>query len=148
MTINAGSRPAVAPLDRAELGRLRAFGGTHLVAVADDRAVVGYLLAFAQSCAYDGEEFRYFVAQLRQPFLYVDQVAVDPQRKRSGIGGKLYAALLEHARAQQAQLLCCEVNTTPANPASLDFHWRLGFAPIGNGDTLDGRRVTFLVRSV
>lgn len=113
----------------------------------DDGAVVGYLLAFAHDCAYDGEEFRYFVAHLQQPFLYVDQLAVDPQRKRLGIGGQLYAALFERARARQVELLCCEVNTAPPNPASLEFHRRLGFAAMGNGDTLEGRRVTYLVRS-
>jgi predicted GNAT superfamily acetyltransferase len=148
LRINAGSRPAVAALDRAELDRLLALGEGHRVAVAGDGAVVAYMLVFAHTCAYEAEEFQYFLAHLQQPFLYVDQLAVDPGRNRSGIGSRLYAALLELARKRQIEWLCCEVNTSPPNPASLDFHRHLGFTAMGNGDTLDGRRVTFLVRKV
>ena len=132
----------------AELGRLLAFGGIHLVAVGDEATVVGYMLACMRTDGYDGEEFRYLVERIRRPFLYVDQLAVEPRRKRSGVGGKLYEALIEHARARDVECLCCEVNSSPPNPASLDFHVRLGFTAIGTGDTLDGRRVTFLARGV
>jgi hypothetical protein len=146
LKINAGNGPAVAALDRAELDRLLALSDTHRVAAAGDGAVVAYMLVFAHRCAYDGEEFQYFLAHLGEPFLYVDQVAVDPGRKRSGIGRQLYQALIELARTRQIGALCCEVNTIPSNPASLEFHRQLGFTAVGNGDTLDGRRVTFLVR--
>jgi uncharacterized protein len=118
------------------------------VAGTADAPVVGYMLVFAHYCAYDGEEFRYFVGHIREPFLYVDQVAIDPRHRRAGIGGKLYAALREHARARQVGTLCCEVNTAPPNPASLEFHTRLGFTAVGDGDTLDGRRVAYLIKSV
>ena len=148
MSINAGARPAVAPLDAAELDRLRGLSSQHLVAVTDAGVVVGYLLAFDDRCAYDGEEFQYFLAQLRRPFFYTDQIAVEPARRGSGLGRQLYEALIARARAQQVEMLCCEVNTVPPNPASLDFHRWLGFTVIGNGDTLDGRRVAFLVRKL
>ena len=146
LRINALSRPAVAPLDRAELERLLSFGADHRVAETADAAVVGYMLVFAHHCAYDGEEFRYFVGQIREPFLYVDQVAIDPQHRRAGIGGQLYAALCEQARARQVKVLCCEVNTAPPNPASRAFHVRLGFTAAGEADTLDGRRVAYLIK--
>jgi len=148
LNINAASRPAVASLDRTELERLRAVGAGHLVAVAANGEVVGYLLAFAHQCSYDGEEFQYFLGRLPQPFLYVDQLAVDALHRRSGIGAALYGVVAARAREQSVALLCCEVNSMPPNPASLDFHRRLGFTIIGNGDTLDGRRVSFLVKSV
>ncbi len=148
LSINAGNRPAVAALDRAELERLRGLSDMHLVAVAGDGALIAYMLVFADRCAYDGEEFQYFRAHLSPPFLYVDQVAVDPRRTRSGVGTRLYGELLELAAARRIGALCCEVNTSPPNPASLEFHRRLGFTAIGNGDTLDRRRVTFLVRNV
>jgi predicted GNAT superfamily acetyltransferase len=148
LRINVGSRPAVAPLERAELDRLLALGDDHRVAVADDGAVVAYMLVFTHDSAYDGEEFRYFGARLQRPFLYIDQVAVDPARKRLSIGGRLYERLLGLARSRQIEWLCCEVNTSPMNAASLEFHHRLGFIAMGNGDTLDGRRVAFLVRKV
>jgi uncharacterized protein len=147
LRINASHWPAVASLDHAELDRLLALSDAHRVAVAGD-AVVGYMLVFARHSAYDGEEFQHFRAQLPDPFLYVDQVAVEPAHRRMGIGRRLYQALLELAGQQPIAWLCCEVNLRPPNPASLDFHRRLGFTVMGNGDTLDGRRVAFLARKL
>jgi predicted GNAT superfamily acetyltransferase len=146
--INASSRPAVAALDAAELDRLLALSNHHLVAATAEGAVVAYLLAFDDGCAYDGEEFQYFLAQLRRPFFYADQIAVESGRIGSGLGRQLYETLLAHARARNVATLCCEVNTVPPNPASLHFHRRLGFTVMGIGDTLEGRRVAFLVRKV
>jgi uncharacterized protein len=148
LKINAASRPAVASLDRTELDRLLALSDIHKVAVAADGAVLAYMLAFAHHSAYDGEEFQYFLAHFNQPFLYVDQVAVDAECHRSGIGSQLYGALFALARSRQIEWLCCEVNSSPPNPASLDFHRQLGFTAVGNGDTLDGRRVIFLARKL
>ena len=147
LRINARCRPAVAALDPRELERLLNLRAAHRVAVAGDGAVVGYMLVFDARSAYDGEEFQYFLSRLKEPFLYVDQIAVDPDRSRAGVGKALYGSLLELARSQQINCLCCEVNTTPPNPVSLDFHRTLGFSIVGNGDTLDGRRVAFLVRN-
>jgi predicted GNAT superfamily acetyltransferase len=148
LRINARCRPAVAALDARELERLLHLCVAHRVAVAEDGAVVAYMLVFDGRCAYDGEEFLYFISRLKEPFMYFDQIAVDPDRSRAGVGRALYGSLLELARSQQIKCLCCEVNTTPPNPVSLDFHRTLGFSPVGNGDTLDGRRVAFLLRNV
>jgi predicted GNAT superfamily acetyltransferase len=147
LRINAGCRPAVAALDAAELDRLLTLGDAHRVAVLG-AGVIAYMLVFARPCAYDGEEFQYFCSGLPEPFLYVDQIAIDPDHSRSGVGRQLYGALVELARSQQIRWLCCEVNTIPPNRASLDFHRSLGFSSIGNGDTLDGRRVAYLARNV
>ena len=138
----------MAPLDRAELARLLAFGGSVRVVAAEEGAVAGYMLVFARGSAYDGEEFRHFSTQLREDFLYVDQLAIDGGQQRSGAGRRCYEALADEARARGIALLCCEVNTDPPNSASLEFHQRLGFTLIGNGDTLDGRRVAFLVKKI
>lgn len=145
LRINETSRPAVAALAHADLRRLLVMGGLHLVAEADDQTVVGYAFSFANGDSYDGEEFRYFATHLHQPFIYIDQVAAARHRQREGIGRKLYAALVDHARTLGISTLCCEVNTSPPNPASLEFHRRLGFECIGEGSILDGREVAFLV---
>jgi hypothetical protein len=148
LRINAAHRPAVAALDRHELDRLLSLSDAHRVAVQREGEIGGYMLVFDRHCAYDGEEFRYFRARLREPFLYVDQVAVDPRHLRCGVGRRMYQALLELAGKTQIGWLCCEVNDSPPNPASLEFHRQLGFTVIGNGDTLDGRRVSFLLKKV
>jgi predicted GNAT superfamily acetyltransferase len=148
LRINGANRPSVAALDRAELARLLALGVSGHVVVAEDGAIAGYMLVFARGSEYDGEEYRYFSTQLREDFLYVDQVAIDSARQRSGAGRRCYEALTDEAKARGIALLCCEVNTVPPNPASLEFHQRLGFTVIGNGDTLDGRRVAFLSKKI
>lgn len=148
LRINAGGRPGVAPLEGAELGRLLACGGLHLAALAGDRTIVGYALTIFSGDPYDGEEFRYFADRFDQPFIYIDQVAIDRQRKRQGVGSKLYGALIDRARARGIGMLCCEVNTAPANPVSLEFHQRLGFACIDAGSVRDGRQVAFLTKAL
>jgi len=148
LRINAAHQPAVAALDQRELERLLSLGDAHRVALVGAGDVGGYMLVFDRRSAYDGEEFGYFCARLHEPFLYVDQVAVDPSQVRSGVGRRMYQALLELAGQRQIGWLCCEVNDFPPNPASLEFHRRLGFTVIGNGDTLDGRRVSFLLKIV
>ena len=148
LRVNAESRPAVAAMDEVELSRLLALGGTHLVAIDSDRTVLGYVLAFAKSDPYDGEEFRHFAAQIPQPFLYVDQIAMLRRAQRQGIGRMLYRRLSDHATARGISVLCCEVNTSPLNAISLEFHARLGFSQIGALNVLDGRNVALLIRPV
>ena len=87
--INAGSRPAVAPLDDRELSRLLGLGGFHLVGVVDDQ-VLGYLLSFPNDAEYDGEEFRCFQRIVPEPFFYIDQIAVRAEHHRRGVARQLY----------------------------------------------------------
>ncbi len=44
--------------------------------------------------------------------------------------------------------LTCEVNLEPPNPASLEFHRRIGFSEVGRLNTRDGRTVALLSRNV
>ena len=75
-------------------------------------------------------------------------MAVAPEARRRGLARLLYAALEADALADGISTLCCEVNTVPANPASLAFHADLGFRGAGSLATRDGRRVTLLVRDL
>ncbi len=147
LALNAAARLHVAPLDRAELSRLRGLGSSHLVAAQGD-AVVGYLLGFDSGDAYDGEEFLELRARLGRSFVYVDQVVVLASARGSGVGRSLYEALERIARERNRECLCCEVNTSPENPGSLAFHARLGFAEIGTLTTRDGREVVLLRRPI
>ena len=143
LSINAGARPAVAPLDAAELDRLRGLSAITWWPRPRPAPWSGIYWPLMIAAPTTARSFSYFLAQLRRPFFYADQIAVAPARQGSGLGRQLYQALIAHARAQRVATLCCEVNTLPPNPASLEFHRRLGFTVLGNGDTLDGRRVAF-----
>jgi predicted GNAT superfamily acetyltransferase len=139
LAINAASLPAVTPLDAAELARLLSFANIALVAVRGDE-VVGYAISMPRHAEYDGEEFLEFRKLIPHPFLYIDQLAVAPAHKGSGIARALYETLESAARELGQTLLCCEVNTLPPNPVSAVFHRALGFAPCGKLATRDGSR--------
>ena len=144
--INADSQPHVARLWPAELTRLRALSAEHVVVANEAGGVIGYALVFAHDADYDGEEFQILRQRLAEPFLYIDQIALAPSARGRGIGRLVYAGLAQRAAAQGRRTLCCEVNRQPANPASLAFHERLGFRPLGTLATQDGRQVVLLQR--
>jgi len=58
--------------------------------------------------------------------LYWLHIAVDPARRREGIGANLYAALIDHGASHGATTLRSEARE--ARPASLAFAEHLGFA--------------------
>ena len=144
LQVNADSRPHVAPLNRAELERLRGLGGVVLIA-AGAGAVAGYLIAFPDSAAYDGEEFQYFQQHCGHPFTYIDQVAVSCSFRLRGVARSLYEGAAVHARFPAPTRRCCEVNIDPPNPGSMEFHRRLGFERLAELRVSDGRVVALLV---
>jgi predicted GNAT superfamily acetyltransferase len=80
----------------------------------------------------------------------VDRIALAPAARGSGTGERLYRELLALLAADPDRVglpLACEVNTRPANPGSLRFHQRLGFAEIGANDHGD-KAVVYLARAV
>ena len=146
LAINTLCTPNVAPLDRQELHRLLDLAAPARAALSGEQ-VAGYLLAIPDTADYDGEEFGHFL-QLGGPFLYVDQVAVDPGVHNQGVGARLYADLIAFAARTGCAKLYCEVNLRPPNPGSLRFHRRLGFVQIGELETTDRRRVALLIHDV
>jgi hypothetical protein len=146
LNLNAEAQPAVTSLDRAELLRLCALSQAHLVAVDSGNSILGYALAFYHDADYEGEEFQALKSLLAEPFLYVDQIVISRAVRGTGLGRALYEQLEITANRQGIRLLCCDVNTFPANPESLAFHSRLGFERIGSLVTTDGRTVALLKR--
>lgn len=139
--INEMGQPGVSQLTAGELEAV-ATGATHCwVAVDAEQTVVGYLIAYRESDAYDGEEFIWFQRRYHS-FLYVDEIAVAEDMRGRGIGERLYQAAIGSARGLDA--LVCEVNLEPPNPGSLRFHTRLGFVEVGQMKTEDGRLVHLL----
>jgi predicted GNAT superfamily acetyltransferase len=145
--INAAGAPNVALVDRTELLRLTSMSGVFVVAETP-AGIVGYLLAMSSSANYDGEEFQHFRAALEQPFLYIDQVAISPDARRSRVASDLYSYVEGVCRLRDTRMLCCEVNLDPPNPVSLRFHEKRGFSRFGELETRDGRRVTLLNREI
>jgi uncharacterized protein len=89
-----------------------------------------FLLAFDQDADYDSPNYLWFRARYPR-FVYIDRVAVAPSARGRGHARRLYAALVEAAAAEGHDLVVCEVNAEPPNPASDAFHAALGFGEVG-----------------
>lgn len=147
LEINQEGQPGVATLDLAELRRLEALADYLKVLEVGGR-VSGYLIGFLRGTEYDGEEFGWFRRTYPDPFLYVDQIAVSSRSRKRGLGQALYDDIEAFAMRKLISRLTCEVNLEPPNPASLEFHRRIGFSEVGRMNTRDGRTVALLSRHV
>lgn len=148
LAANEASLPAVNSLTPDELRALAAQSRHTLVAVGSD-GVVGLMVCLDETADYDSRNFAWLKQNLGR-FSYVDRIALSPAARGSGTGERLYRALLALLAAdpdRAALPLACEVNTRPANPGSLRFHQRLGFAEIGANDHGD-KAVVYLARAV
>jgi len=74
---------------------------------------------------------------------YVEGVYVSPAHQRRGLGRALIEAAIAWTRAQGARELASDI--LPDNPASLDFHCRVGFAVVGESGSGTHRQI-LLVR--
>lgn len=144
LAINAESSPGVARLDQTEFDRLLALPNAHLVAESSCETVIGYALAFPDFVEYDGEEFQKLLKTLNKPFLYIDQIAIRANKRRTGVASALYKGIEMHARSRSMSALCCEVNLRPPNPTSIKFHRRMGFEEFGRMETKDQRTVLLM----
>lgn len=148
LRINSESLPGVARLDRAEFERLMAIPNVHLAIDSSEGRLVGYILAFRSDASYDGEEFLSFAKLGPDPFICIDQVAVDAGKRRERLASTLYSALEQRARKAMTAYLCCEINLNPPNPASLAFHLNKGFNQTGSLKTADGRTVALMTKGL
>ena len=129
--INERSVPAVNSLS---LERLRWFTSeAEYFRVAEcSSQIAGFLLCLAPEADYDSPNFLW-LKQRFDDFLYIDRVAIDLSFHRRGIAKALY---LDAATTvgERFRMLACEVNLRPRNDASLEYHERLGFQPVGTQD--------------
>ncbi|MEM7566105.1 MAG: GNAT family N-acetyltransferase [Pseudomonadota bacterium] len=81
---------------------------------------------------YESLNYRWFMDQSDEDFLYVDRVMVSSDAKGGGIGRALYEDAGRIAKARGIPRITCEVNEDPPNPASVAFHERMGFRPLAS----------------
>ena len=97
----------------------------------DEGTLAGLLVVFGPGASYGSANYRW-VSERYASFRYVDRIIVHAAYKRRGLGSQFYAALEDHAKAQHAKRLLCEVNLLPPNPQSLAFHAGAGWRPAGD----------------
>jgi predicted GNAT superfamily acetyltransferase len=109
-------------------------------------AVDAFLLAFDESALYDSPNYLWFRRRYRR-FVYVDRVVVAPAARGGGYARRLYADLFQRAGRAGHDLVVCEVNSDPPNPASDAFHAAQGFAEVGSAAIHQGSKtVRYLAR--
>ncbi len=99
--------------------------------VDDEGTLAGLLVSFAPGSSYASPHYRWLQERF-DAFRYVDRIVISPSHQRRGLGSKLYGALEQHAAAQGAKRLLCEVNLLPPNPQSVAFHERSGWTGVSD----------------
>ena len=136
----------------AELSWLEPDGLSTLIGTAFYAARIGeleaFLIAFDQDAAYDSPNFHWFCERYGR-FVYVDRIAVAASARGKGHARRLYRDLFDRAAAAGHEMIACEVNSDPPNPASDAFHAALGFVEVGQASIHGGKKsVRYFVRSV
>ena len=102
-------------------------------------SIDAFILAFDQGADYDSPNFLWF--RERYPrFVYVDRIAVAPHARGRGLARQIYEELFAFALNAGHELVTCEVNADPPNPASDAFHASLGFREAGDAIIHDGKK--------
>jgi predicted GNAT superfamily acetyltransferase len=145
--------PALLALNNAhaaELGALSAEALSHLFEISfrarttDDADA--FFIALQQGAKYDSQNYRWFAERFTR-FAYIDRVVVAAGARKAGVGRALYYDLIEAALHAGHDVLACEVNVEPPNPASDAFHAALGFQEIGRMRLVErGKTVRYFVR--
>ena len=147
LLLNSREQDKTSPLSLERLQQLHQWSAHHTVAVYGG-VVQGFLLVMDHSSDYDGDHFRWFTARYSR-FLYVDRIVIDASHARRGFAAALYRDLIRAAREAPVPMLCCEINTVPANHASLGFHARLGFEQLAESEpSATGKRVSYKTRDL
>jgi hypothetical protein len=98
-----------------------------------------FLLAFDQGASYDSPNYLWF--HKRYPrFVYVDRVVVAAGARGGGLARLLYGDLFRCAKVAGHDLVVCEVNVDPPNPASDAVHAALGFVEVGRASIHEGKK--------
>ncbi|WP_235911737.1 GNAT family N-acetyltransferase [Mesorhizobium xinjiangense] len=129
--------PRVLALNTAHATELSLLDAAGLSALVDEAFlalrigdVEAFLIAFDQHAAYESPNFNWF--RERYPrFVYVDRIAVAASARGRGHARRLYEHLFDRARDRGHDVVTCEVNAEPPNPASDAFYAALGFEPVG-----------------
>ncbi len=146
MPIMRADEPAVLALNNAyaeELSWLEAERLHFLIGQSFYARRVGeldaFILAFDQTAGYDSPNYLWFRARYPR-FVYVDRIAVAVHARGRGIARYIYEDLFAVAARAGHELVTCEINADPPNPASDAFHASLGFQEVGEAVIHGGRK--------
>ncbi len=126
LALNADSVLELSALDEPRLRYILALAHRSLL-VERDGETLAFAIAIAPGADYDSANYAR-LGELFERFLYLDRIAVAQSARRQGLGGMLYDAIEEDARAFGRMVL--DVNVEPPNEPSLAFHAARGYQPL------------------
>ena len=131
------------PMDLQRTGQLDELSAYHRVCIAGS-SIVAFLLVMSSDSRYQNDNFNWF-AERYSRYLYIDRIVVDEAAKGQGVGQTMYQDVFSFARRTEYPVITCEVNTQPANPASLRFHQRMGFTELGQRHIDAGQKTVVML---
>jgi predicted GNAT superfamily acetyltransferase len=102
-------------------------------------AVDAFIMTFDQDATYDSPNFLWLKGRWKR-FVYIDRVVVAETARGQGHARRLYEDLYRHAALAGHDLVTCEVNSDPPNPASDAFHASQGFIEVGAAEIHGGKK--------
>ena len=146
LRLNAASVAETSPMDSDRFRSLFDMS-TQTIVAKQDSGVVGFLMGFGDGCACDSMNYCWFANRLKQ-FFYIDRIVVSADARGSGIGTAFYSHIELWAQVAGLHWLAAEMNLEPANKASLAFHAKQGFVPVGTQSLEGGKVVSMQIRAL
>lgn len=112
-----------------------------------NRGATAFLIALSHTASYANPNFMWFRTR-RQSFVYVDRILVNQTARGQGIAKTLYSDLFAAAKRAGFDLVVCEVNIDPPNPASEAFHAAMGFTRAGEATIHGGTKTVRYLEKV
>ncbi|HNI34663.1 MAG TPA: GNAT family N-acetyltransferase [Microthrixaceae bacterium] len=145
--LNNAAVPAVSHADERRMAQLVQWSSLTWVATDGAGDVVGFVILIEPGSTYDSQNYAWFAERFSR-FLYVDRVVVSDEHRGSGLGSRLYEAVIAEGGRRGSERVAAEVNLVPPNPGSARFHRRHGFEAVGEQRFADDYAVEMLVRPV
>jgi hypothetical protein len=144
LALNNASLPHVNLIDEADIQYFLEISEIFNKVIVADQTLAGFVIAMTTGKSYKSLNYQWFVSEFEN-FLYIDRIITSPAFRRKGVAQKLYGSLMTYAKSIGVGALTCEVNRSPANPASVALHEKLGFRVVGTQSTEGGHKEVLLM---
>lgn len=106
-----------------------------------------FLIAMSHNSPHDGINYSWF-KQRYDSFAYVDRIVTAQHARGQGHAKTLYLDLMDKAKADGIEMVCCEINHSPPNPGSVAFHEKLGFEMIDTAALDETKTVGYWIKKL
>src|SRR3989338_2362774 len=129
--ITEGGNGLIQARSREEFDRVLQLSKYFFVAESDNK-VIGYLTVLDESTDFLDNEIFSFYPKHYKNFVFVDQIAVHPDYRHSGVAKKLYEKLVSAEKNSDNKRIILDVLVKPVNYTSINFHKAIGFKSLGD----------------